>query len=312
MNNKDKRIVFMGTPVFGREILRALVDNGYNVVGVVTQPDKLTGRKQTVTFSEVKQYALEKGIPVVQPIKIRHEYQQVIDMAADLIITCAYGQIIPDQLLAAPQLGCVNVHASLLPKLRGGAPIQHAIIDGYQKTGITIMEMASRMDAGDIISQCELEIGVEETYGSLHDRLITAGQQLLLETMDAILNHSYQPIRQDEDQVTYGYNISREEEHIDFSRSYQQVFDQIRGLVPRPCAYATIAGKKVKFCAVRKSELNCESENGTIVFVEKGLGVVVDQRVIIIDALQPEGKGVMSSRDCRNGAGRNWEGTVCQ
>ncbi|MBO4537457.1 MAG: methionyl-tRNA formyltransferase [Erysipelotrichaceae bacterium] len=307
----DKRIVFMGTPVFGREILRALVENGYNVVGVVTQPDKLTGRKQTVTFSEVKQYALEKGIAVLQPVKIRHEYHEVIDLKPDLIITCAYGQIIPDELLAAPPLGCINVHASLLPKLRGGAPIQHAIIDGYEKTGITIMEMASRMDAGAIISQCEVEIGEQEHYGSLHDRLITAAQKLLLDTMDSVLNHSYVPIEQNEDEVTYGYNISREEERIDFTRNYQQVFDQIRGLSPQPCAYTVIAGKKVKICSVRKSDLTCERENGTIVFFEKGLGLVVDHRIIVIDTLQPEGKAVMSCKDCRNGAGRNWDGEVC-
>ncbi|MBQ6654971.1 MAG: methionyl-tRNA formyltransferase [Erysipelotrichaceae bacterium] len=311
MSNLDKRIVFMGTPVFGREILRTLVENGYNVVGAVTQPDKLTGRKQTVTFSEVKQYALEKGIEVLQPVKIRREYQPVLDLNPDLIVTCAYGQIIPDELLNAPPSGCINVHASLLPKLRGGAPIQHAIIDGYEKTGITIMEMASRMDAGAIISQCEVEIGEEEHYGSLHDRLIIAAQQLLLDTMDSVLDHSYVAVEQNEEEVTYGYNISREEERIDFTGSYQQVFDQIRGLSPQPCAYTTIAGKKVKICSVRKSDFTCDRENGTIVFIEKSLGVVVDKRIIIIDTLQPEGKALMSCRDCRNGAGRNWDGETC-
>ncbi|MBQ1522140.1 MAG: methionyl-tRNA formyltransferase, partial [Erysipelotrichaceae bacterium] len=191
---KDPRIVFMGTPEFGGAILRELLEEGRNVVGVVCQPDKLVGRKQILTFPPVKNIALEAGLPVVQPIKIRNDYQGVIDLEPDLIVTCAYGQIIPTALLEYPKLGCINVHTSLLPKLRGGAPIQHAIIDGYDVTGVTVMEMSARMDAGNIISQQTCPIEITDTYGSLHDRLMVIARELLRNTIDSVIDGSYQSI----------------------------------------------------------------------------------------------------------------------
>ena len=303
----------MGTPLFGKEILATLVENGYHVVGVVTQPDKLVGRKQVLTYSEVKNYALEHDLKVLQPVKIRREYQEVIDLKADLIVTCAYGQIIPDELLNSPALGCINVHASLLPKLRGGAPIQHAIIDGYDQTGVTIMEMASKMDAGDIISQVTVPIEPEDSYGSLHDKLIPAACQLLLETLPSVIEQNYQPIRQNEEEVTYGFNISKEDEHLDLSRGYNGVYDQIRGLSPEPCCYGIIQGKKVKFHQVHTSDITVDKEDGTMVIPAKGqLGICVQKHLIMIDQLQLEGKSVMSARDFCNGAGRNWDGEICQ
>ena len=305
---KDPRIVFMGTPEFGGAILRELLEEGRNVVGVVCQPDKLVGRKQVLTFPPVKNIALEAGLPVVQPIKIRNDYQGVIDLEPDLIVTCAYGQIIPTALLEYPKLGCINVHTSLLPKLRGGAPIQHAIIDGYDVTGVTVMEMSARMDAGNIISQQTCPIEITDTYGSLHDRLMVIARELLRNTIDSVIDGSYQSIPQNEEEVTFAWNISKEEEKIDFTRGYKGVYDQIRGLIPVPCAYFTVEGRKVKVWKAEKTDEYSEKETGTVVFIDKEIGLVVDGRIIRLKELQPEGKQKMNAREFRNGAGRNWEG----
>ena len=302
------KIVFMGTPTFGREILKCLHQNGYDVVLAVCQPDKYVGRKHVLTSCEVKQYCIENNIEVFQPVKIREDYSRVLQVNPDLIVTCAYGQIIPKIILE--KCKCINVHASLLPKLRGGAPIQHAIIDGYSTTGITIMEMSNKMDAGDIISQSSIDIDINDTYSSLHDKLITVATRLLLDTIGSVIDNSYVAIKQNENEVTFGYNILPQQEHIDFNKSYMQVYNQIRGLADVPYAYGIVEGKKVKLCQVSTSDIVSENVNGTIVFVSKGLGVVVDNRVIVIEKLQLEGKNITSAKDFRNGVARNWQGVV--
>lgn len=302
------KIVFMGTPTFGREILKCLHQNGYDVVLAVCQPDKYVGRKHVLTSCEVKQYCIENNIEVFQPVKIREDYSRVLEVNPDLIVTCAYGQIIPKIILE--KCKCINVHASLLPKLRGGAPIQHAIIDGYSTTGITIMEMSNKMDAGDIISQSSIDIDINDTYSSLHDKLITVATRLLLDTIGSVIDNSYVAIKQNENEVTFGYNILPQQEHIDFNKSYMQVYNQIRGLADVPYAYGIVEGKKVKLCQVSTSDIVSENVNGTIVFVSKGLGVVVDNRVIVIEKLQLEGKNITSAKDFRNGVARNWQGVV--
>ena len=302
------KIVFMGTPTFGREILKCLHQNGYDVVLAVCQPDKYVGRKHVLTSCEVKQYCIENNIEVFQPVKIREDYTRVLQVNPDLIVTCAYGQIIPKIIL--DKCKCINVHASLLPKLRGGAPIQHAIIDGYSTTGITIMEMSNKMDAGDIISQSSIDIDINDTYSSLHDKLIKVATKLLLDTIGSVIDNSYVAIKQNENEVTFGYNILPQQEHIDFNKSYMQVYNQIRGLADVPYAYGIVEGKKVKLCQVSTSDIVSENVNGTIVFVSKGLGVVVDNRVIVIEKLQLEGKNITSAKDFRNGVARNWQGVV--
>ena len=302
------KIVFMGTPTFGREILKCLHQNGYDVVLAVCQPDKYVGRKHVLTSCEVKQYCIENNIEVFQPVKIKEDYNRVLEVNPDLIVTCAYGQIIPKIIL--DKCKCINVHASLLPKLRGGAPIQHAIIDGYSTTGITIMEMSNKMDAGDIISQSSIDIDINDTYSSLHDKLITVATRLLLDTIGSVIDNSYVAIKQNENEVTFGYNILPQQEHIDFTKSYMQVYNQIRGLADVPYAYGIVEGKKVKLCQVSTSDIVSENVNGTIVFVSKGLGVVVDNRVIVIEKLQLEGKNITSAKDFRNGVARNWQGVV--
>ena len=207
------KVVFMGTPDFSVPVLEGLIEN-YQVIGIVTQPDRKVGRRQEVVFSPVKEVALKHNIPVFQPEKIRSDYTDILALEPDIIITCAYGQIIPKEILEYPKYGCINVHASLLPKLRGGAPIHHAIIDGYDKTGITIMYMDEAMDSGDIISQRETKILDLDTVESLHDRLSSLGRELLLDTLPSILDGSAKRVKQDADSVTYAYNIQREEEYL--------------------------------------------------------------------------------------------------
>ena len=305
---ENPRIVFMGTPEFGCAILQELLEEGRNVVGVVCQPDKLVGRKQVLTFPPTKNTAIEKGIEVIQPVKIRKDYQDVLDLKPDLIVTCAYGQIIPDALLEYPAMGCINVHTSLLPALRGGAPIQHAIIDGYETTGVTVMEMSSRMDAGAIIAQRECVIDINDTYGSLHDKLIVIARELLRDTIDSVINQTYTPIPQDEEKVTFAWNISKEEEKIDFTRGYMGVYNQIRGLIPAPCAYFLVDDKKVKIWGVEISDMTSELETGSLFYHENKLALVVEEKVMFINSLQLEGRQKMGIKEFKNGAGRSWEG----
>ncbi len=285
------RVVFMGTPVFAVPILEGLIKN-YQVVGVVSQPDKKIGRKQVLTPTPIKEVSALYNIPIFQPVNIRKDYKTILDWKPDLIVTCAYGQIIPNILLDTPKYHAINVHASLLPKLRGGAPIHHAIIDGYQKTGITIMYMSEKMDAGDILAQEEIEITSHDTMGSLHDKLSQLGKDLLLETLPKLLDHSIEPIKQDEQEVTYGYNITKEDEKIDFNKSKEVVERLIRGLNPVPGAYALMNGKRLKVYAARIGHrFYPNTPNGTIAEVsEDGISVVCNHEEIILTDIAIEGK----------------------
>ena len=242
---KDIKVVFMGTPDFAVSILDMLVKNT-NVVGVVTQPDKEVGRHKVLTASPVKEFALKNNIQIFQPIKIRNEYQNILDLKPDIIITCAYGQMLPMDILTNPRLGCINVHASLLPKLRGGAPIQHAIIDGLKETGITVMYMAEHMDGGDIIAMDKYMIKDNDTYGSLCEVLSKMGSELLLKVLPDIINLSNERIKQNSEEVTFAWNIKREEEHIDFMKSAKVVDQLVRGLNPFPYANTIIDNQEYK------------------------------------------------------------------
>ena len=298
MNNI--KVVFMGTPVFAVPVLEGLIKD-YNVVLVVTQPDKLTGRHQTLEMSPIKKLALENNIDVYQPEKIRLEYEEVLKYEPDIIITCAYGQIIPKEILDYPRLGCINVHASLLPKLRGGAPIHKAIIDGYDKTGITIMYMDVKMDNGDIIAQEETPITDSDNLESLHDRLSIMGKELLLKTLPSILDGSNERIKQDENEVTFAYNIKREEEHIDFNKKAREVFNLIRGLSPFPGAYMILDDKEFKVygCTIGNKTNN---KPGVITNIYKeGIGISTLDGEIILTDIKPFGKKRMSASSYVNG-----------
>ncbi|MDY5875698.1 MAG: methionyl-tRNA formyltransferase [Bacilli bacterium] len=299
------KIVFMGTPDFAVNVLQGLIDN-YDVVGVVSQPDKRIGRHQVLTNTPVKELALKYDIPVFQPIRIREDYEDILNLNPDLIVTCAYGQIIPKAILDYPRLGCINVHASLLPKLRGGAPIHKAIIDDYGTTGVTIMYMDVKMDSGDIISQREVKILDSDNLESLHDKLSEVGTSLLLDTLPSIIDGSNSRTKQDEDEVTYAYNIKREEEHIDFSKTSREVFNLIRGLCPVPSSNAILDEKEMKIYKSIISSKNYNGEYGEIVDITKeGIVVKTGDAAIILTEVKPFGKKKMDANSYVNGIGKN-------
>jgi methionyl-tRNA formyltransferase len=304
----SERIVFMGTASFSLAVLKMLIKEEYEVVGVVTQPDRYVGRKKVLTMPDVKVEALKYDIPVIQPQRIRNDYQEILDLKPDLIITAAYGQLIPEAVLNAPRLGCVNVHASLLPLYRGGAPVHQAIIDGQDKTGVTIMYMVKKMDAGNIISQKETPIHDDDNLGILYDRLSLIGADLLKETLPSILNGTNASIPQDESLVTYAPTLSREDERINWNLSAKQVFNKVRGTHPWPGCFTTYQGKNIKIWAGKVHQ--CENaikhhahqDNGTIVKIFKdAIGVKVQDGVFLITEIQVEGKKRMLVKDYLNG-----------
>ena len=298
---KDKRVVFMGTPEFSVPVLEVLIRE-CNVVLVVSQPDSFVGRKKELKFSAVKEVAVKNGIPVFQPNKIREDYNAVIDANPDIIITCAYGQIIPKILLDYPKYGAVNVHASLLPKYRGGSPIHRCIMNGDDKTGITIMYMAPGMDDGDIIAQSEISIDFCDNVGIVHDKLSVLGSEFLYEILPDIFSGNASRVKQDESLVSFAYNIKREEERLDFNDSVINVYNKIRGLYPFPGAYFMIDDEVIKVSDARISEELYDGEIGKIVsFFDDGFGVRCADGVIVITRLKPAGKKEMSCRDYING-----------
>ena len=309
---KNLKVIFMGTPDFSVPILDALIKN-YNVIGVVTQPDRIVGRKKELSFPPVKKLAIDNNIKVFQPNKIKNEYMDILNLNPDIIVTCAYGQIIPKEILDYPKYKCINVHASLLPKLRGGAPIHHAIIDGYKETGVTIMYMDEGMDTGDIISQMSTEILDSDTLETLHDRLSEMGTNLLIKTIPDIINKTNNRIKQNEKEVTFGYNIKREEELIDFSKSKREIFNHIRGLNPNPGAYFILDNKTIKvYDTVVLDDINYQDkQNGEIVKLDKsGLYIKVRDGVICIKELKLEGKKKMKIIDFVNGNKENIIGNI--
>ena len=301
------KIVFMGTPDFAVNVLQGLIDNNYDVVGVVSQPDKEVGRKRILTPTPVKEVALKYNIPVFQPVKIRKEFDDILALEPDMIVTCAYGQIIPKEILDYPRLGCINVHGSLLPKLRGGAPIHHAIMDGLDETGITIMYMDVSMDSGDIISQRSIPITDSDNVGILWDKLSLLGRDLLLDTLPSIIDGTNDRIKQDESLVTFGYNVKREEEHVDFNNTSRKVFNHIRGLNPWPSAYAVLDDQQMKIYDSEISDKDFSTKTcGEIVDVNKeGIVVKTVDGSIVLKTIKPFGKKMMNAKDYVNGIGKD-------
>ena len=285
----ELKIVYMGTPEFSVPALEEL-SNNYNVVMVVTQPDKLVGRKKEITFSPVKKFALERDIPVFQPEKIREDYKKIIDLNPDLIVTCAYGQIIPKELLNFPKYGCINIHASLLPEYRGGAPIHKAVMDGKDKTGVTIMYMDEKMDSGDILYQEELEITSEDNTSTMFNKLSILGKKMIGTFIPKLIKGDFTRTPQDESKVTYAYNISKEDEKLSFSDNSINVFNKIRGLSDLPGAYAFLDNRRVK---IFKSRIGTKvnGKPGEIISIyDDGIGVMTNDKEIIITDIQVEGK----------------------
>ena len=300
---KNKRIVFMGTADFSEAVLKMLIEEKYNVVAVVSQPDRPVGRKKVLKPTLVKEVALQHNIPCVQPEKIRTDYQCVLDYEPELIITAAYGQIVPNAILEYPKLGCINVHASLLPKLRGGAPVHHAIIDGYDKTGVTIMYMAEKMDAGDMISKIETPISNEDTVGVLYERLTQLGAQLLKDTLPDFLEGKIVAVKQNEEEVTYAPTIKREEEYISFNKGVKEVDRHIRGLNPWPAGYGIYQGQNIKLLSGHITFDTTNKAPGTITKIDKsGIYVACTDGVYCIEEIQVPGKKRMFVRDYLNGS----------
>lgn len=300
-------IIFMGTPAFSAPILRMLVEEGYKVKAVVTQPDRPVGRKKVLTAPPVKEEAIKLGLPVIQPNKLKgsEELEQIIALKPDLIITAAFGQILPKELLDVPELGCINVHASLLPAYRGGAPIHQAIIDGQSQTGVTIMYMEEKLDAGDIISQSEISIEHTDDTGLLFEKLSAVGSNLLKETLPSIIAKENNRTKQDDSLVTFAKNISREQERIDWNNSALQLYNQVRGLHPWPVAYTTLEGQVVKVWKADTINTQTNEKPGTVVKIESDYFVVQTGKsdAIRINELQPAGKKKMSAEDYLRGVG---------
>jgi methionyl-tRNA formyltransferase len=299
-------IVFMGTPAFSAPILRMLHEEGHNILAVVTQPDRPVGRKKVLTPPPVKEAAVELGLPVIQPEKLRgsEELQQIINLGADLVVTAAFGQILPKELLEAPKFGCINVHASLLPKYRGGAPIHQAIIDGEQQTGVTIMYMAEKLDAGDIISQRAIAIEEDDHTGSMFDKLSVVGLELLKDTLPSILDGTNERIVQDETKVTFASNISREQERIDWHKSARELYNQVRGLHPWPVAYTTFEDANFKIWWAVEGETEHNATPGEVVAIHKdSFEIATGNGTLKLLDVQPAGKKRMLAKDYLGGMG---------
>lgn len=305
--NKMTSIIFMGTPDFSAPILRMLHEEGYDIKAVVTQPDRPVGRKRILTPPPVKAAALELGLPIIQPEKLRgsEELQQILSLQPDIVITAAFGQILPKELLDAPSLGCINVHASLLPKYRGGAPIHQAIIDGEKETGVTIMYMAEKLDAGDIISQRAIPIELDDHTGRVFDKLSMVGRDLLKDTLPSIINRTNNRTVQDETQVTFASNISREQERIDWTNDATTLYNQVRGLHPWPVAYTTFEDGNFKVWWATIGKSRHDTIPGTVVAIAKDHFEVAagNGTTLALYDVQPAGKKRMTAEEYLRGTG---------
>ena len=307
------KILFMGTPQFAVPSLEVLLERGYEVAAVVTQPDRPKGRKRELTPSPVKVFATERGLPVLQPEKLRSPegVAAVSEIAPDVIVTAAYGQILPKSVLALPRLGCINVHGSLLPRYRGGAPIQRSIIDGEKVTGVTLMYMAEGLDTGDMIAKVEVPITDEDTAGTMFEKLSEAGSKLLLEWLPRIADGTAGRTPQIDEESTYAPNLSREDEKLDWSQSSRRIFDRVRGLNPMAGGFTFLDGEvfKVWGCAIPSpsdAELRSEwTEYAPGAVLESGaFGIRVrtgDGSIVLTD-VQPAGKKALKAAEFAKGA----------
>jgi methionyl-tRNA formyltransferase len=300
-------IVFMGTPYFAVPILEKL--NEISPINlVVTQPDKRVGRKQEFTYSPVKLFAVRHNLEVFQPENIKTDYQRIIDIKPDIIVTAAYGQMIPAELI--DHYTMVNIHGSLLPKYRGGAPVQRAIMNGDTTTGVTLMYMAQKMDSGSIIAQSEISIEEDDTTTSLMKKLSYVGRDLLVENLEDILNKQIDPILQDESLVTFAYNLNKKDEILNFNQPTYLVMRQLNGLLDEPAASIFIKGVRIKVFKLAKSDIISSMKPGTVVSIDKELHVKTLDGVVRILELSEQGKKRMTDKAYLNGQKIIYEGSV--
>jgi methionyl-tRNA formyltransferase len=298
------RILFMGTPEFAVQALTGLVKHGYPVIGVVTQPDRPKGRGRATAPSPVKILADDLGLTLFQPDKVWHPsfLETFRDLAPDLVIVAAFGQILPKEIILGPKLGCINIHPSLLPKYRGAAPINWALIRGEEKTGVTIMRMDEGVDSGAILLQEETPIGPSEIYGMLHDRLAKMGAELLLIALAMLQAGTLQPQPQDDLLATTAPRLSREDGLIRWENDHRSIVSLIRGLSPNPCAYTTIDGKQMKiFIASAETVSVTESPGMVAGETAAGLRVAAGNGYVLLQELQLEGKKRLAVRDFLRG-----------
>ena len=299
--NKPK-VIFMGTPIFATNILKALIENT-DVVLVVSQKDKYVGRKHILTPSPVKELAMASGIEVFTPDKIRDDYEIIERINPDLIVTCAYGQILPEGVLNASKIASINVHASLLPKYRGGAPIHRAIMNGETETGITIMYMDKGMDSGDIIKKEVVKIEDSDNLETLSSKLSQVGSKLLIDVIPSIMNGTNERIKQNEEEVSFANIIKKEDELLDFNKTSREVFNHIRALNPSPGAYFTLGEDIIKVYESRISD--SKANPGEIKNIYKdGIGIGTMDGEIVITKIKPAGKKIMLMKDYLNGVNK--------
>lgn len=297
---KDKRVVFMGTPDFSVPVLEKLIENT-NVVLVVTKKDAYVGRKKVLTESPIAICAHEHNIEVYKPNKLKEDYEYILNKKPDIIITCAYGSIVPKVVLDYPSYGCINVHASLLPKYRGASPIVASILNGEKETGITIMYMDEGIDTGNIIMSRSIEIEDNDNSLSLSNKLSLLGANLLIDTLPKIFEGENFDIPQDNEEATYVGMLKREDEHIDFNNSVENIKNQVRAFSPEPYAFINIDDTEYKISEVEIKKCDV-SKIGIIVEVNKdSFGITAKDGIVYIKRIKPSGKKEMSVKDFFNG-----------
>lgn len=302
MNKKDAKIIFMGTPEISSKVLEGLILDGYNIIAVIAQPDRPVGRKKILMPVPTKVVAEKYNIPVYQPVKIRKEYEFVNDLHPDLILTLAYGQIVPQGLLDIPTFGAINLHGSLLPKYRGAAPIQYALLNNDKVTGMTLMRMTKEMDAGEMYAKKEIVIDEEDNSTSLFIKMGDLALELAKESLPLFLEGKLEGIPQDESQVIFAPSIKPEEEKIDLNKTKEQIFGQIRALSETPGAYLYLNELKLKIYKVKIVSDEMIGEAGTIVKADKGgLYLQTINGIIALLDLQKEGKNRMDYKSFVNG-----------
>ena len=309
---KQIRIIFFGTTEFASGILQTLIDEGYNVVAVVSQPDKPVGRKHTIQMTPTHVLADQCQIPVIQPDFLKEHVEDVLRYEPELILTCAYGQFVPVRILEYPRYGCINVHPSLLPKYRGGAPIHHAVMGGETETGVSLIQMTKAMDAGDIYASATTPLGKDETMAELNERLLVLSKQLVKDHLEDYIAGKLVGQPQDDSKVILGLNITKEEEKVQFAvEDVQTLYNHIRGLIDWPMPYGVVDGKRIKFCKVRMRKEDHQARPGEILgFKNHAMEVASIGGIIEVYELQPEGKSRMTADAYANGAGRNMIGKV--
>ena len=298
-------IIFMGTPDFSATVLKGLLESKqYEILAVVTQPDRAVGRKKEIRMTPVKELALDYGLPIYQPEKLSKsaELDSLMNLNADGIVTAAFGQFLPSKLLDSVNFA-VNVHASLLPKYRGGAPIHYAIINGDKEAGVTIMEMVKEMDAGDMIARRAIPIEETDNVGTMFEKLALVGRDLLLDSLPSYLAGDLKPVPQDKNQVTFSPNILPEEERIDWTKTNRQLFNQIRGMYPWPVAHTLLNGERFKI--YKATPVEGAGQPGEILVIgKKELIVATGEGALSLQTVQPAGKSKMTIIDFLNGLGR--------